>query len=62
MVECTHSRMNCYGKVRRRTEKRRAIVDVYLFLAAALVVLRRLIQEAHLRYRWPACPTMRRLK
>jgi transposase len=60
-VERTHSWMNGYGKLRRCTEKRRAIVEFYLFLAAALVVLRRLIQEARLRYRWPTRPTTRRL-
>ncbi len=34
----------------------------YLFLAAALVVLPRLIQEARRRYRFPSRPTTRRLK
>jgi hypothetical protein len=62
VVERTHSWMNGSGKLRRCTEKRAAIVDVYLFLAAALVVLRQLIQRARLRYRWPARPTTRRLK
>ena len=38
--------MNGYGKLRRCTEKRRPVVDFYLFLAAALVVLRQLIQRA----------------
>jgi transposase len=61
-VERTHSWMNGYGKLRRCTEKRQAVVEFYLFLAAALVVLRRLIQEARLRYRWPTRPTTRRLK
>ena len=61
-VERTHSWMNGYGKLRRCTEKRRVVVEFYLFLAAALVVLRRLIQEARLRYRWPTRPTTRRLK
>lgn len=61
-VERTHSWMNGYGKLRCCTEKRRVIVEFYLFLAAALVVLRRLIQEARLRYRWPTRPTARRLK
>jgi transposase len=61
-VERTHSWMNGYGKLRRCTEKRRAIVEFYLSLAAALIVLRRLIQEARLRYRWPTRPTTRRLK
>ncbi|MBA2278798.1 MAG: IS5/IS1182 family transposase, partial [Chloroflexia bacterium] len=33
-----------------------------LFLAAAFVVVRRLIQRARDRYRWPGRPTTRRLK
>jgi len=61
-VERTHSWMNGYGKLRRCTEKRRVIVEFYLFLAAALVVLRQLIQKARLRYRWPTRPTTRRLQ
>jgi hypothetical protein len=62
VVERTHQWMNGYGKLRRCTEKRRSVVDFYLFLAAALVVLRQLIQRARLRYRWPSRPTVRRLK
>jgi hypothetical protein len=62
VVERTHQWMNGYGKLRRCTEKRRAIVDFYLFLAAALVVIRQLIQRARRRYRWDARPTARRLK
>lgn len=60
--ERTHQWMNGYGKLRRCTEKLRAVVDFYLFLAAALLIIRRLIQCARLRYRWPARPTTRRLK
>jgi transposase len=62
VVERTHSWMNNYGKLRRCTEKQRPVVDFYLFLAAALVVLRQLIQRARLHYRWPSRPTARRLK
>ena len=62
VVERAHGRMNGYGKLRRCTEMLRPVVDFYLFLAAALVVIRRLIQRARLRYRWPARPTTRRLK
>ena len=62
VVERTHSWMNGYGKLRRCTEKLRPVVDFYLFLAAALVVIRQLIQRARLRYRWPGRPTTRRLK
>ena len=61
VVERTHQWMNRYGKLRRCTEKVRAVVDFYLFLAAALVVLRQLIQRARLRYRWDSRPTSRRL-
>ena len=62
VVERAHSWMNGYGKLRRCTEKLRPVVDFYLFLAAALVVIRQLIQRARLRYRWPSRPTARRLK
>lgn len=62
VVERTHAWMNGFGKLRRCTEKRSAVVDFYLFLAAALVVIRRLIQCARSRYRWPSRPTTRRLK
>ena len=62
VVERAHSWMNGYGKLRRCTEKLRPVVDFYLFLAAALVVLRQLIQRARTRYRWDARPTARRLK
>ena len=60
-VERTHAWMNGFGKLRRCTEKRQIVVDFYLFLAAALVVVRRLLREARLRYRWAGRPTTRRL-
>jgi transposase len=62
VVERTHAWMNGYGKLRRCTERSRQVVDFYLFLAAAIVVVRRLIQQARLRYRWTGRPTTRRLK
>jgi len=62
VVERTHAWMNAYGKLRRCTERCRQVVDFYLFLAAALVVVRQLIHRARLRYRWPTRPTTRRLK
>ena len=62
VVERTHAWMNGYGKLRRCTEKARCVVDLYLFLAAAVVVTRCLIQRARTRYRWPSRPTTRRLK
>ena len=61
-VERTHSWMNGYGKLRRFTDKRKVIVEFYLYLAAALTVIRRLINRARRAYRWPARPTTRRLR
>jgi len=49
------------GKQRRCTDKRKVIVEFYLYLAAALRVIRRLIGRARSLYRWPARPTTRRL-
>lgn len=62
VVERAHQWMNGYGKLRRCTEKRQPVVDFYLFLAAALVVLRQLIHRARSRYRWPTRPAARRLR
>ena len=62
MVERTHAWMNGFGKLRRWTDKRAVIVDFYLALAAALTVIRRLINRARTYYRWPTRPTTRRLK
>ena len=38
--------MNGYGKLRRLTDKRKTIVDFYLYLAAALTVIRRTDQQS----------------
>ncbi len=62
VVERTHSWMNNYGKLRRCTDRNPTIVDFYLYLAAALVTLRSLIQKARQHYRWHGRPTTRRLK
>jgi hypothetical protein len=55
-VERTHAWMNGYGKLRRFTDKRKIIVEFYLYLAAALTVIRRLINRARTLYRWPTRP------
>ena len=44
------------------TDRNPAIVVFYLYLAAAFVVLRQLIQHARTRYRWATRPTTKRLK
>ena len=61
-VERTHSWMNGYGKLRRFTDKRKIIVEFYLYLAATLTVTRRLINRARTLYRWPTRPSTRRLR
>jgi len=61
-IERTNSWMNGYGKLRRMTDRNPAIVVFYLYLAAAFVVLRQLIQHARTRYRWATRPTTKRLK
>lgn len=61
-VERTHSWMNGYGRLRRFTDKTRTVVEFYLFLAAAITVIRRLITTARHHYRWETRPTTRRLR
>jgi hypothetical protein len=63
-VERTHSRMNGYGRLRRMTGRDATIVPLYLYLylAAALVTVRALIQRARRRYRRDTRPTTKRLK
>jgi Transposase DDE domain len=61
-VERTNSWMNGYGKLRRMTDRNATIVDFCLYLAAAFVTVRQLIQRARNRYRWDTRPTTKRLK
>jgi hypothetical protein len=61
-IERTNSWMNGYGKLRRMTDRDPAIVVFYLYLAAAFVTIRQLIQQARTRYRWDTRPTTKRLK
>jgi DDE family transposase len=62
VIERDFAWMNGYGKLRRCTKRCPQVVDFYVFLAAALVVVRQLLQWARLRYRWPTRPTARCLK
>lgn len=61
-VERTNSWMNAFGRLRRCCERDRAVVEFYLYLAAAFVTVRALIRRARSVYRWDTRPTTRRLK
>ena len=54
--------MNGYGELRRCFQRTNVIVEFYLYLAAAFVTVRYLIQRARALYRWDARPEVRRLK
>ena len=54
--------MNGYGKLRRMTGRNPAIVVYCLYLAAAFVTIRQLIQHARTRYPRDTRPTTKRLK
>ena len=61
-IERTNAWMNSYGKLRRMTDRNPAVVIFYLYLAAAFVTIRQLIQQARTRYRWDTRPTTKRPK
>lgn len=62
VVERTNSWMNGFGKIRRCTDRNAKVIDFYLYLAAAIVTIRQLIQRARTLYRWDTRPTTRRLR
>jgi Transposase DDE domain len=51
-VERTHAWANQYGKLRWCTERRRIVVQFWLLLALALIVMGRLIRRAWILHRW----------
>jgi hypothetical protein len=53
---CLDERVRQAAPLRRCTERNAKIVDFYLYLAAALVTIRQLIQRARRRYRWDTRP------
>jgi transposase len=61
VVERTHSWLNDFGRLRRCPERRAAVVTLYLFLAASIVVTRMLLRAAVQTFRWPTRSTTRRL-
>ena len=59
VVERTHAWGNQYGKLRWCTERRRLVVEFWLLLALALIVVGRLIRRAWTHYRWEGRPRRR---
>jgi transposase len=55
-VERTHAWGNQYGKLRWCTERRRRVVEFWLALANAAIVLGRLLRRAWAHYRWEGRP------
>jgi transposase len=58
-VERTHAWGNQYGKLRWCTERRRRVVEFWLALANAAIVLGRLVRRAWVSYRWQGRPRRR---
>jgi transposase len=59
VIERTHAWGNQYGKLRWCTERRRVVVEFWLLLALALIVVGRLIRRAWTDYRWEGRPRRR---
>jgi transposase len=62
VVERTNSWLNDFGRLRRCTERRRACIDAYLALAAAIVTVRALRRAAWYLYRWSTRPRSPRIR
>jgi hypothetical protein len=58
-VERTHAWGNAFGKLRWCTERHRRVVEFYLALAHAIIIVRRLVRRAWTRYRWQGRPHRR---
>jgi len=59
VIERTHAWANQYGKLRWCTERRRLVVQFWLALASAVIVLGRLVRRAWTHYRWDDRPHRR---
>jgi transposase len=59
VIERTHAWGNQYGKLRWCTERRRLVVEFWLALASAAIVLGRLLRRAWTCYRWQDRPRRR---
>lgn len=59
VVERTHAWLNAFKKLVWCTERRAVVVGFWLAFAAVVVIVRRLMQEGWMRYRWDGRPTRR---
>jgi transposase len=59
VIERSHAWGNQYGKLRWCTERRRRVVEFWLALANAAIVLGRLVRRAWVSYRWQGRPRRR---
>jgi hypothetical protein len=59
VIERTHAWGNRYGKLRWCTERRTMVVEFWLLLALALMVVGRLLRRAWTCYRWEGRPRRR---
>jgi transposase len=59
VVERSQAWLNAFGKLRWRTERRRACVAFWLGLACVVVIIRRLVRQAWTHYRLDTRPSRR---
>jgi transposase len=62
VVERTHSWFNAFGRLRRCPERCGAVVTLFLFLAASIIVIQQLLRAAFHGFRWSTRTTTRRLR
>ena len=59
IVERTNAWQNAHKKLVWCTERRDAVIDFWLALSEAIIIVRRLVREGWIRYRWEGRPRRR---
>ena len=59
VVERTNSWRNAHKELVWRTERQERVIDFWIDFSAVVIVVRRLIREAWMRYRWEGRPYRR---
>jgi hypothetical protein len=62
IIERTNSRLNDFGRLQRRTERRNDCLDAYLPPAVAIVTIRALLRAAWYPYRGDTRPRSPRIR